>query len=334
MSIFILGDAWSAHDEKTALPFSGPNGWLLDELLRYAGIERHKCVISNVFNLNPGYDISNFGGPRHDSLPAFSGTQNRRSLRAEFYPELRRVESEIISANPNLILALGGVALWALTGEYKISKHRGTVGLTNDSVLALPPRKYLATHHPAAIFRDYSLKPVAFLDFKKAKKHSVSPDFTRPSRKIYIPESMYDLEIIRNKLRAAPKLSVDIETQARQITCIGFAPDANSAYVIPITKGSGSFWSEPQELYAWKLIREILLFPSQKIFQNGMYDLKFLWEIYGIPVANAGEDTMLLHHAIYLESEKSLGFMGSVYTDEPSWKTMRSRAIGTIKKED
>jgi hypothetical protein len=41
---------------------------------------------------------------------------------------------------------------------------------------------------------------------------------------------------------------------------------------------------------------------------------------------------MLLHHALYPEAQKSLGYMGSLYTDEGSWKQMRGKT--TIKRED
>lgn len=47
---------------------------------------------------------------------------------------------------------------------------------------------------------------------------------------------------------------------------------------------------------------------------------------------NAEHDTMLLHHALQPESLKGLGYLGSVYTDEQSWKQMRVRT--TIKRED
>jgi hypothetical protein len=62
-----------------------------------------------------------------------------------------------------------------------------------------------------------------------------------------------------------------------------------------------------------------------------MYDIAFLWRAYGVKVMNADEDTMLLHHALYPESEKSLGYLGSIYTDEGSWKRMRK--TDTIKED-
>ena len=70
-----------------------------------------------------------------------------------------------------------------------------------------------------------------------------------------------------------------------------------------------------------------------KIFQNGLYDISFLWRAYGIGVRGAEEDTMLLHHALYPESLKGLGFLGSIYCDEGAWKGMR-KGTETIKRED
>jgi len=71
-----------------------------------------------------------------------------------------------------------------------------------------------------------------------------------------------------------------------------------------------------------------------KSAQNGLYDLSFLWRSYGIAVKNYQHDTMLLHHALQPESEKSLGFLGSLYTNEASWKLMRQRGKTTIKRDE
>lgn len=45
------------------------------------------------------------------------------------------------------------------------------------------------------------------------------------------------------------------------------------------------------------------------------------------------DDTMLLHHALQPEALKSLGYLGSIYTDEGNWKQMREK-VKTIKRED
>ena len=69
-----------------------------------------------------------------------------------------------------------------------------------------------------------------------------------------------------------------------------------------------------------------------KLFQNGLYDIAFLWRAYGIRTMGAAEDTMLLSHALQPESLKGLGYLGSIYSDEKSWKHMR-RKDETIKRD-
>ncbi len=59
-----------------------------------------------------------------------------------------------------------------------------------------------------------------------------------------------------------------------------------------------------------------------KVFQNGMYDMQYLWSM-GLTVVNPRHDTMLLHHSLVPEMLKGLGFLGSIYTSEPAWKLMR-----------
>jgi DNA polymerase I-like protein with 3'-5' exonuclease and polymerase domains len=82
-------------------------------------------------------------------------------------------------------------------------------------------------------------------------------------------------------------------------------------------------------------VRRVLASPVAKVFQNGLFDMHRLWRTYGIPVNNAEHDTMLLSHALQPESPKGLAFLGSVYTDESSWKlNIRLKHKGTIKKEE
>jgi hypothetical protein len=52
----------------------------------------------------------------------------------------------------------------------------------------------------------------------------------------------------------------------------------------------------------------------------------------GIRVMGLEEDSMLLNHALQPESLKSLGYLGSVYSDEGTWKNMRKEH--TTKRDD
>ncbi len=95
-----------------------------------------------------------------------------------------------------------------------------------------------------------------------------------------------------------------------------------------------SFWRTTiEEIEAWKWVQRLLNLPSPKIFQNGLYDLQYLRRMK-LSVTNSLEDTMLLHHAMHPELLKGLGFMGSVYTNEPAWKLMRKRGEDQLKADD
>ena len=84
----------------------------------------------------------------------------------------------------------------------------------------------------------------------------------------------------------------------------------------------------------WELVRGVLEDQSiGKVFQNGLYDIAFLWRAYRIKVMGAREDTMLLHHALQPESLKGLGFLGSVYTNHGAWKSERKGIDTTIKRD-
>ena len=43
---------------------------------------------------------------------------------------------------------------------------------------------------------------------------------------------------------------------------------------------------------------------------------------------------MLCHHALFPEMQKSLGFLGSIYTEIPAWKMMRNKKNMKEKRDD
>ena len=51
--IALIGDMPDSYDVMRGKPFIGPNGHILDQMLRVAGIERSDCLLTNVFNSRP-----------------------------------------------------------------------------------------------------------------------------------------------------------------------------------------------------------------------------------------------------------------------------------------
>lgn len=337
-SIAIVGEAWGEQEERARAPFVGAAGYELTRMLDEAGIRRADCFLTNVFNLRPDRnDVESLCGPKADGLPGLPAIKNGKYIPSKYASELSRLYNELSSVRPNVVLALGNTASWALLHNTGISKIRGT---TTESV-AIKGLKILPTFHPAAILREWSLRPVTILDFAKAKRESAFPEIRRPKCWVYIEPSLSDMEeFYERHLANAASISFDIETSGNQITCIGFAPSKEIALVIPFVDNRktdptsrGSYWpTSREELAAWRFVHRVLDLPCPKFGQNTLYDIHFLWRGYGIPVRNYIDDTMLLHHALQPESQKGLGFLGSVYTDHSSWKTMRTKVL-TLNKE-
>lgn len=333
--IAIVGEAWGEHEERQRAPFVGPSGYELTKMLAEAGIHRADCYLTNVFNIRPRptNDIENLCTDKANGYSILGPLKAGKYPRPEYAPEFARLEGELRELNPNITIALGNTAAWFLLGNAGISKIRGTV--TQDRF----GRKCIPTYHPAAILREWSLRAVTVLDLIKARIESEYPTIKRPQRTVYIDPSLSDMEWFFNEhLASAKRIASDVETAGNQITCIGFAPSPSVALVVPFVdqrKPGGSFWPTPElEIAAWEYVRRVLALPCPKTFQNGLYDINFIWSGYGIPVVNAEDDTMLLHHSLMPESQKGLGFMASVYTNEASWKLMRSKEKKTIKRDD
>jgi len=298
------------------------------EVLRVWGAHEHEFFRTNVFNFRPNSrnDILALCGTKKETGSSLPPLKQGKYLYPKFEPELTRLRDELVTERPNLIIALGNTPSWALFGQTAISKIRGTIFASK----LVPGLKVLPTYHPAAIFRQYEYRAVTVIDLAKAKREADFPEIRRPKRQIFVPETLTDLEWFYNEnFTQARYIAVDIETGGQQITCIGFSSRIDKALVIPIVdnrRDGSSYWKTlEEEVQVWEFIRKVLDHPASKVFQNGLYDLHFLYRGYGIKPRNCEHDTMLLHHSLQPESPKSLGFLGSVYTDEPAWKLMRER---------
>jgi uracil-DNA glycosylase len=333
--IVIIGEAYGETEERERAPFVGASGYHLTRMLREAGLERASCFLTNVFNLRPpGNKIEALCGPRSEGIKGFPAL-TKGYVRAEYLPELERLQNEIVECNPNLIIALGNTPSWALLGRTKITQFRGTTAISTHTVQGY---KVLPTYHPAAVMRQWNLRPTVIMDFYKAKRESAFPEVRRLERTIWIAPTLEDLyEFRKTYIDPTGSCTVDIETAGNQITCIGFAPTPRIALVVPFVDGrrlGKNFWGNVEsERRAWAFVTDVLNSRSiRKTFQNGLYDIAFIWRATGLKTYGAEHDTMLLHHALQPESLKGLGFLGSIYTDEGNWKQMRR--VTTIKRDD
>ena len=364
--IFLIGEAMGEVEARLGVPFVGPSGIELirmlaeaslltltptdrDLITRYYTTSNHENIAllwenhpevyrTNVFNLHPpGNDLTTLCGPKSLGIDGYPLLLKSKYILASHAHHLDRLANDILTRDPNLIICLGNTPLWALAGRTGITKWRGTTLLSTHCVTDY---KLLPTFHPAAIIRQWDNRPTVIADFMKATREAHYPEIRRPHREIWIEPNVEDIRrFIAEHIHGgeAGLLSVDIETAGTRITCIGFSPRPDLALVIPFdddrTKGR-HYWASPQDERAvWELIRLVLGDPTiPKLFQNGLYDIAFLWRSMRIKVLNATEDTMLLSHALQPESLKGLGYLGSIYSDEGAWKA-EFRQGRTIKRD-
>jgi uracil-DNA glycosylase len=319
---------------------------------REAWLEATGIAMTNVLGLRPpGNKLEELCVAKADlpdkgkgyDLPAIS---NGKYLRPEYFCEVTRLAVEIGVINPNLILCLGNTACWAVLQATNIGSIRGAVaqskGLYGDQLE--PERgfrqvKTIASYHPAGVMRNWSWRPIVVADLIKAWREAQFAEIRRPSRQVLVNPTIEECKAWTHQTLSVPPsiLSCDIETRGGQISCVGFARSKSEAIVFPFvesTNSNGSYWlNVSDEEKAWNFVSVLLSSEIPKLFQNGMYDLQYLTKL-GLVVNAARQDCMLMHHSIFPEMQKGLGFLGSVYSNEPAWKLMRKHRADTEKADE
>lgn len=326
--IVIVGESWGEQEERLQLPFVGASGQELTRMLREAEIDRYSCLLTNVFPLRPPENnIEALCGKKAEvgadyKLPPI---RQGKYIRPEYLPHLERLAEEIRTCAPNLVIAFGNIAMWALLRATGIGALRGAVA---ESRL-IPGVKVLPTYHPAAVLRNWAWRVIVVADLQKAKRESAQAAILRPEREILISPTLD--EISSWLTRPAVLYACDIETFQGQIEMIGLARSPREALVVPFVNKNAklheelNYWPDVEsEAEARRLVNMALAGAVPKLFQNGLYDVQYLWR-EGFTLRNVREDTMLLHHSMFPEMQKGLGFMGSIYTEESSWKHLRKQ---------
>ncbi len=301
-------------------------------MLRTIGVNLDDCFKSNVFSRQPsGNNLALYGvdgggcSPQSRSLGPL--TLNPITYIAdEHLHELDRLRSELAACNPNVVIALGNTASWALLGQQGINNLRGSVHVSHF-LGPDRPLKVVPTYHPAAVLRQWDQRVIAIADLEKAHAESHSPEFQYDNTELWLNPTLADLhEFHRLHLANAEILSTDVETKRGQITCLSFSATLDHAIVIPfwLDGPNPNYWPTVEaEHAAWEWVRALIESPTPKVMQNGLYDTQYFAR-HGITVRNFLHDTMHQHHSLFSELKKGLGFLGSIYANTPSWKMMRN----------
>lgn len=320
--IAFVGEAPSDEELIKGQPLVGPAGRVFNAMMRSANLDRDEYFITNVFDEK---------APDND-LDAAGWFKDQPRIDAAF----ARLNEELARAKPNVIVPLGGTALWAFTGQRNIKNFRGAVTKATQIV---PDAKLLPTMHPSFVQRSWHWLSIVVGDFVKAAAEAeLGPQFVYPKVEILVEPTLDDIRRFVPEALASKKLSVDIETGWGQITSIAFAPRTDLAMSIPfidLRKTNKSYWpTAGMEFAAWRLVEEMLVSDVPKVGQNFMYDIMWLYEKHGIGVRNYRFDTRIRHKVLYPELPADLANMSASYTRVGSYKWRAGRYQTATAKKD
>jgi len=358
--LVIVGEAYGEQEAFAGESFVGSAGQELSRMLAQAGYgndllpyaftssirmiqywDKFPYPRLNVFNARPAdNNVELFYAKPSDKVPVSKNYPPRRFgtsihwVREEYAHHVAELHEALARLHPNVIVALGNTALWALGLPPTISKLRG-------SIIPSMWGRVVPTYHPASVLRKWDQRVLVVLDLAKALRQSTSCDSPALAREIWTEPSIEDLYVWWERFGARTKLlAVDIETvKQKQISEIGFASDSTHALHVPFVYQEGGVWKSwwataQEELEAYEFVRMVCESSVPKIGQNlCQYDSFWLAKEWGVVLNNIVADTMTMAHCWQPELDKNLGFLASLFCSERDWKGIRSNSDKHIKED-
>lgn len=295
---------------------------LLKQMLMHSGINFTQCY--SVYVLNHSFE--NLYEDKSRKTP--SGTLIQR---------WNDVRNAIRDRRPNIVIALGGEALRAITNMIGIEKWRGAIQ-TYEGV------KVIATYNPAAVVKQYSLHPIVELDFSKAARESTSVETHYPPMNVKLKPSLSEAVEWLRGCKKFVRVSFDIETVGQHVRCISFARRSigePEAIVIPFMKFAStdmiipgakniisvgnvsdplaSYWNPHDEMLLLNEIATLFSDPLiQKVGHNSIsFDASMILDEFNMVIENHYMDTMHAAHLLFAELPMGLKFLTTIMTDYP-----------------
>lgn len=237
-----------------------------------------------------------------------------------YYNQLKH---ELWNTRPNVVVAAGNEALFALTGVAGVENYRGSV---LESTL-VPGLKVIPIIHPAEITRTqrWWLYYVGITDLKRAKQEAKFREVQRPQYETHIwPTFDEIIDWLRVAGRSDQRWCLDLEIRGGSIACIGVGRGSNrtdiSAFCIPIQTTRGPAWIAREEASIWQELAACFRRNPNLVGQNIFsFDMDWLLD-RGVEPSGVLMDTMSAFAFCYPEFPKSLQFINSIYGSLPYYK--------------
>ena len=138
--ILLVGEGPGQHEDEQGVPFVGPAGKMLDDMLEIIGLDRTKVYVANIVKCRP--------------------PKNRDPLNVEQDACIGYLRNQVALIKPKIIVCLGRIAAIKLIREdFKITREHGQ-WFEKAGV------QMTALYHPSALLRDPRKRPESFEDLK------------------------------------------------------------------------------------------------------------------------------------------------------------------------
>ena len=149
--VMLIGEGPGEQEDLQGVPFVGPAGKLLDDMLEMIDLDRQKVYIANIVKCRP--------------------PNNRDPLNVEQDACIGWLRRQTALLRPKVIVCLGRIAAKVIIKEdFRITAEHGQ-WFERSGV------QMTAIYHPSALLRDVSKRPETFVDLKsiQAKVRELCP---------------------------------------------------------------------------------------------------------------------------------------------------------------
>lgn len=326
--VMIVGEAPGSEEVRQGKPFVDASGFELNRMLQEAGISRSECFVTNVCRVQPPRnDISLFIAEKKKDRTSDHHLLRDRYVLRPIVDGVELLRREVAMVQPNIVIPVGNLAMWALTGTWGIMKWRGSMLYALEEFSRV---KVIPTIHPAAVLRQWDLRAIAVSDLRRAARFRGGEAYpskawngvVRPATQTAVRALQGLVEIMER--RTDPfYISFDLETRHGHIACAGISYEVrgslahDTAICIPFmcVENISGYWSEDEEVLVTYWLRRVLTHPQARVVgQNLLYDSQYTLRYWGF-VPNVDQDTMISHHSAFAGLRKSLDFQASMYCD-------------------
>lgn len=328
----VVGEAWGDSERAAGKPFVGASGQELERMLKEAGIDPSRCFFTNLVNEKPNAnDMRAMLLPNEKKTTSLFGDGVRPNARLA--AGLQRLDAQITTLQPRVIIATGNWPLWYLCGNGEAKTQAGYkmptgIDRWRGSQLFLKPSPYrslkdipvLPIYHPAAILRQYINRKITVQDLTRvADLLSGAPwqDTTKRNNIIYpSPNEIGDMVSTWIKDPSTPIVN-DLETKQSRIHIVGLTRDGETNITVPFFRMTPDGFRpmyKPWDFKAiWRHLHRLYTAPEMRfVGQNWVYDIQYIAKFFFV-TPHCHWDTMIAQHIAFPALRKSLDILASMY---------------------